>query len=227
MTPPGPATPAPRIRKAILKAFDAATWTATVQIMGSLSTYLESVPVAEDLDETLLVAGSTVAVVFLDDSNPTDAAVAFVYGAVPPLVSRASAHPSARSANWPDATWTKVSLQVEKYDSLGEFDSATNYRFTAGAAGYYQAHGQIYFENVNAGDDLFMVLRKNGATAAGARMLASSAYEYTLNTSDVFYLAAGDYLELWAYWDYAAEADHYVYDNNTGTYTFLTVHRLS
>lgn len=75
--------PTARVRAAVLRAFDPAAWTATVQVTGSLSAYLAGVPVAKHLNAQLLTAGATVGVVFFDDANPADAAVVFAYGAVP------------------------------------------------------------------------------------------------------------------------------------------------
>lgn len=71
------------IRSATVQSFDAATWTATIQVTGSVASYLAGVPVAKNLNSQLLTAGARVGTIFFDDSNPTDAAIVTVYGAVP------------------------------------------------------------------------------------------------------------------------------------------------
>jgi len=71
------------IHRAIIRAFDAATYTATVQLTGSLATYLAGVPVAHHLRPNLLTAGTKCGVVFFDEANPTDAAVVLLFGGAP------------------------------------------------------------------------------------------------------------------------------------------------
>jgi len=67
------------IKKGILKAFDSGTYTATVQVQGSLSVWLDDVPVSRGIPTGEMVAGRSCAVIFLDQSNPRDAVVAAVY----------------------------------------------------------------------------------------------------------------------------------------------------
>jgi len=68
------------IKKGIIKSFDSATYKATVQIAGSLSVWLEGIPVSVSIPATEMVVGRTCAVLFLDESNPNDAIVTAVYG---------------------------------------------------------------------------------------------------------------------------------------------------
>lgn len=67
------------IRKGILKAFDSGTYTATVQIAGSLSVWLEGVKVSRAIPATEMVVGRTCTVIFLDESNPSDAVVVAIH----------------------------------------------------------------------------------------------------------------------------------------------------
>ena len=46
--------------------------------------------------------------------------------------------------NISNATWTKVQLTTELFDTNSNFDNSTNYRFTPTVAGYYQFNGQQY-----------------------------------------------------------------------------------
>ena len=56
--------------KATLRSFDADAYTATVQVSGSLATWLEGVPVARNIAARHLTEGRTCALVFFDASNP-------------------------------------------------------------------------------------------------------------------------------------------------------------
>ena len=71
------------IKKAILKAFDSGTYKATVQIVGSLSVWLEGVPVSTAIAASDMVVGRTCAVLFFDESNPNDAVIISVHGGSP------------------------------------------------------------------------------------------------------------------------------------------------
>ena len=67
------------IRKAILQSFDAATYKASVQLTGSLATFLSGVAVARDIAPAEMVAGRKVALLVFDPSNPDDAVVTAVW----------------------------------------------------------------------------------------------------------------------------------------------------
>lgn len=62
-------------KKAILQSFDVGTYTATVQVYGSLATFLTAVPVNRAIPAVEMVAGRTVLLTFFDESNPSDAMV--------------------------------------------------------------------------------------------------------------------------------------------------------
>ncbi len=71
------------IRRAIVVAFDSGSYTATVQIAGSMASWLSGVPVAKHLASGLLTVGARCGVIFFDPANPGDACVAFVYDGAP------------------------------------------------------------------------------------------------------------------------------------------------
>jgi len=66
------------IKKAILKSFDAGSYTATVQIVGSLSSWLE-VPVSRGIPSAEMASGRACALLFLDPSNPRDSVIVAVW----------------------------------------------------------------------------------------------------------------------------------------------------
>ncbi len=71
------------IKKAILKSFDSLNHKATVQIVGSLSSWLENVPVSQAIAAADMVAGRSVAVLSLDPGNPADCVVIALWPGVP------------------------------------------------------------------------------------------------------------------------------------------------
>ena len=67
------------VRKGVIKGFDSGSYTATVQVAGSLSVWLEGVPVARNIPSSEMVEGRRCALIFFDETNPEDAVVAAVY----------------------------------------------------------------------------------------------------------------------------------------------------
>ena len=67
------------LRTGVLKDFNTASYTATIQMTSSYRVYLEGVPVARNLPGTEMVNGRKVAVVFFDDRNVKEAVVIAVY----------------------------------------------------------------------------------------------------------------------------------------------------
>ncbi|MBF6601066.1 MAG: hypothetical protein IVW36_11205 [Dehalococcoidia bacterium] len=63
----------------ILKAWDSGTWTATVQLTGSLTLWLRNVPVSRGIPAAELVVGRKVAVLLFDPTNPADAVITAIY----------------------------------------------------------------------------------------------------------------------------------------------------
>ena len=67
------------IRRGTLKSFDSGGYTATIQMEGSLTTWLQGLPVARDIPSGEMVAGRTCAVILFASANPQDAVVAAVW----------------------------------------------------------------------------------------------------------------------------------------------------
>ena len=61
--------------KGTLKTFDSGTYKATVQVDGSIATFLTGVPVSRAIPSAEMLTGRTVAVVFFAPDNPDDAMV--------------------------------------------------------------------------------------------------------------------------------------------------------
>lgn len=67
------------VRRGVLRSFDSGSYTASVQVAGSLAVYLPAVAVSRGLPAGELAAGRSVAVVFFDPANPDDAVVTAVW----------------------------------------------------------------------------------------------------------------------------------------------------
>jgi hypothetical protein len=65
--------------RAVLKAFDAGTYRATVQIEGSRSSFASSVPVSRAIPAGEMVAGRWCLVVFLNAEDATDSMLVGVH----------------------------------------------------------------------------------------------------------------------------------------------------
>ena len=63
-----------------VQAFDGATYKATVQLAGSIPTWLAGVRVSRAIPAGEMVAGRGCAVLFLDSANPDEAVVIAVWG---------------------------------------------------------------------------------------------------------------------------------------------------
>ena len=67
------------VERGTLLSFSAGTYTATLQLAGSLSSSIASVPVSRGIASAELVAGRRVAVAIFDAGNPVDAMVIGVH----------------------------------------------------------------------------------------------------------------------------------------------------
>jgi len=67
------------IKKGILKFFNSSNYTATIQIAGSGRANLEGVKTSRNIPAVEMIAGRTVAVIFWDKNNPSDAVITGVY----------------------------------------------------------------------------------------------------------------------------------------------------
>ena len=107
------------IKKAILKSFDSVNHKATVQIVGSLSSWLENVPVSQAITAADMVAGRSVAVLFLDPGNPADCVVVALWPGVP----------SGGGSNHIEATFTNKSGAASAVGYVYRLDPDNNDSF--------------------------------------------------------------------------------------------------
>lgn len=137
--------------------------------------------------------------------------------------SRARAYKKAADQTISTATPTKVVLDEETYDEQNEFDSVTNYRFTATKAGYYLVTAAVVWGGLIDQARGILQIYKNGAEHSAVWTRASGAATFSTNISDIIYLAAADFLELNVY--------HNKGSNTTikkgSNLTYMAVHKLS
>ena len=128
-----------------------------------------------------------------------------------------SAYPSA-SATISAATYTKVILNVEDFDTASAFDSTTNYRFTPLVAGYYQINlvasmPQIASSNTNS----LVALYRNGSSYKVGGYQNSTGQQANCSWAGLVYLnGSTDYLEMYVYTSSASISLQSTYCNFSG-----------
>ena len=95
--------------------------------------------------------------------------------------------------------FTKVQLNAEIFDTNGNFDSSTNYRFTPTVAGYYQINWVLSAFDSTALTRALSALYKNGsAYSYGSDYVATNGIGTSSGSSLVYLNGTTDYIELYA-----------------------------
>tara|TARA_Y100001938_G_C8098972_1_gene440167 strand:+ start:3543 stop:4169 length:627 start_codon:yes stop_codon:yes gene_type:complete len=138
-----------------------------------------------------------------------------------PLQPAVHAHlASNQSVN--NTTITKLSLATEVYDRNNDFDSSTNYRFTAPVDGLYLAIASVHTTGTDA-DNLIIYIQKNGGDLFRTRTHASASASMAANTTGIALLDANDYLEVFVHHNFGGAT------NMTGSkeYTWFNVQKIA
>lgn len=146
--------------------------------------------------------------------------------------SRARAYLSV-AQSIPNASWTQIDFDAENFDEHNEWDDTTNYRFTAKEDGYYQVNARTRFTitAATANNYVSIALYVNGSVYAYGNNLAvgtsSSNTDIFSNNapivSDVVYLTAGQYLEVYAYQNSGGARNI----NSGSAETYVSIHKVS
>jgi hypothetical protein len=122
---------------------------------------------------------------------PAAAGTVMVSGNMPAF----NAKPST-TQSLPNATYTKVTLGTEVFDTNNNFASST---FTPTVAGYYIITGSVLVQS--AASAVTALIYKNGSTVAeGTALPATGIFSATATTSVVIYCnGSTDYIDLYAY----------------------------
>ena len=144
--------------------------------------------------------------------------------------TRARAYRNGDQLDIANNTYTKVQLNAETYDSGNNFDSSTDYRFVAPVAGYYAVSGAIAYGSCPPTGSMaaLAAIYVNGTrVASGLNVITTNAIEQMgANISDIIYLAASNYVELYAY-QYNTGGLGTVDILGGSHFTYLSVHLLS
>jgi hypothetical protein len=104
-----------------------------------------------------------------------------------------------------DATWTKVAVNTEIFDSDGEYDNTTNYRFTPTTAGKYLVSCSVMcFGGSGTVIQAQTDIQKNGSGTVRWYSHYGANYVYgvtTGGTAVISFNGSGDYIELFQYMD--------------------------
>lgn len=137
--------------------------------------------------------------------------------------SKARGYHSGADQVIPTAIYTKIQLNAETYDSQNEFDSTTNYRFTAKEAGTYAVMGQVYYLNDADSYRMILALYKGGANWINCDVIKHAGSFISLLQCDCVELDANDFLELWTFHLRGVDASV----RPLSARTFLTINKLS
>jgi len=92
---------------------------------------------------------------------------------------------------------TKIQFDTELYDTNNNFDSSTNYRYTAPVSGFYQLSANFVCNNATAANvDIGIGIYKNGSRFIHGNNLLGVAFP-GVHISSIVQLAANDYVEVY------------------------------
>lgn len=117
----------------------------------------------------------------------------------------------------------RVMFDTESYDIGSDFDSATNYRFTAPVAGYYLIVVKVGITSPADQTLMQIDIKKNGSDLFRVSSVSSGTNNTSLNGSDIQSLDANDYIDV--FFTQSSGTSKNIM-SGTGN-TFLAVHLLS
>jgi len=117
----------------------------------------------------------------------------------------------------PNATWTKVQLNVKEFDTNNCFDNTTNYRFTPTVAGYYYVLGTTNYTAITSTSNWSTIqIGKNGTLVKyGTNQLGTPNGAQCLVTALIYLNGTTDYIELYTYQSSGASSTLQNASNNT------------
>jgi hypothetical protein len=153
------------------------------------------------------VAGTTVLTLPTANGTVLTTANTFAAGTGPAFSAYGNISQSISSG-----TATKISFNLEEFDTNSNYDSTTNYRFTPTVAGYYQVNLACRYETVIAFTtygEILIQIRKNGSaikrgwnsngplTNAMNNVSSQPSYLITQCNAIVYLNGSTDYIEGW------------------------------
>ena len=113
-----------------------------------------------------------------------------------------SAYLTTTSQTVTNATFTKVTINTEEFDTNNNYDPTTNYRFTPTVPGYYQFSWSAQGTATGAVQATIASLYKNGSRFKDGSVVAitgSASYAISTGSSLVYMNGTTDYVELYGY----------------------------
>ena len=126
-------------------------------------------------------------------SIPQAALAAGVAGNGPAFFASAGSTTQTISVN----TNVKVAFNNEMYDTNGNYDPNTNYRFTPTVAGYYFVAVCVYLQSTNNAQAVIANIFKNGSGTGNTSVSPASLYSYPYATTCglIYCNGSTDYIE--------------------------------
>lgn len=116
------------------------------------------------------------------------------------------------------ASYVKITLDNEIFDTNSNFDPTTNYRFTPTVAGYYQINAGLFYNTSGASGLMQMFIYKNGSAVASTANTLSAGGHVSLSLAQVVSMnGTTDYLELYTYNGNALSQT-----TSNGTYVYMS-----
>jgi hypothetical protein len=110
------------------------------------------------------------------------------------------AYPPASNQSLTNGTWTKVTLSNTSWNVGTTYGYSTaNSRFTAPVAGYYYIAGSAYFASSTNMTAARLALYYNGSASFYGPFTPIATTDAITTVTGMYQLAAGDYIELYAY----------------------------
>ena len=110
------------------------------------------------------------------------------------------AYPPASNQSLTNGTWTKVTLSNTSWNVGTTYGYSTaNSRFTAPVAGYYYIAGSAYFASSTSMTAARLALYYNGSASFYGPFTPIATTDAITTVTGMYQLAAGDYIELYAY----------------------------
>ena len=108
---------------------------------------------------------------------------------------------SGTATSIPTATFTKLTYSTENFDTTGDYDNSTNYRFTPSVEGYYQVNGCCGIASLGDGKQALVTIYKNGSEfRRGSQNTVGAAQSTVQNVNALIYMnGSTDYIELYVY----------------------------
>lgn len=95
------------------------------------------------------------------------------------------------------ATWTKLTMDTEEFDTASCYDPTTNYRFTPNVAGYYQINASMRSTDSSSVTLTIIQIYKNGSGFKIGNQITSAGQ---VMVSTIMYLnGTTDYVEAYGY----------------------------